>query len=80
VAVCFLEYNIYIELFHDYVYQDMKEKNEAYEGRVMDLPMCVSGVPADVMSDITYAGTLDTHTHRQHTATYQIDEASRLKE
>jgi len=29
-----------LELFHDYIYQDMK-KNEAYDRRVMDLPMCV---------------------------------------
>jgi hypothetical protein len=29
-----------LELFHDYIYQDMK-KNEAYDGRVMDLPLCV---------------------------------------
>jgi len=29
-----------LELFHDYVYQDMKE-NEAYDGRVMDLLMCM---------------------------------------
>ena len=32
-----------------------------------------------VRPDITQAGTPDTHTHRQHTATYQTDEASRLK-
>jgi len=59
------------------------------------LCVCVPGVPAYVMSgrelflphairnssrpDITQAGTLDTHTHRQHTATYQTDEASRLR-
>ena len=44
------------------------------------LCVCVSGVPAYVMSgrELT-TGTPDTHTHRQNTATYQIDEVSRLR-
>jgi len=37
-----------LELFHDYVYQDMKKMKQITEGLWAYLCVCVSGVPAHV--------------------------------
>jgi len=67
VAVYYLQYNVCIRTIPWFLYQDMR--SEAYEGKEYRLTYVCEWL----MYLCVQTSTSGTHTHRQHTATYQIN-------